>query len=252
MMKRRYLLLFAFFAIILLQNQNVKAQPPAFDSLLKKALETDELLPFLIDSAVKYSSSIKRLQSNIDVTQENLSISKNLILNGINANSSFNYGTNFSAITNQNNITAGSNLTNAQSGFYNVGIGVQLPITQFINRKHILKAGKSQVEMAKSEKDVAIYEIKQEVIRLYHQFKLAHKLLGIASKNNQSAQINYAMIEKDFIQGQVTVTQLAAITEIANKSVVEFETGVNSFQSIYMQLEVLTNTSLLTLIRLVK
>ena len=106
--------------------------------------------------------------------------------------------------------------------------------------------------MAKSEKEIAVYDIKQSVIIMYHQFKLAHKLVMISSKNNQSAQINYAMMEKDFVQGQVTVTQLAAVTEIANKSVVEFETTVNGFQSVYMQLEMLTNTNLLTLIRQVK
>lgn len=251
-MKRRYLLLTAFCAIVLLHPQLVKAQTPAFDSLLKKALETDELLPYLIDSAAKYSPALKRMQNNVDAMKENLSISKNQIFSGVNANSSFNYGTNFAAITSQNNVTAGSNFTNAQTGFYNVGLGIQVPLTQIINRKHILKAGASQVEMAKSEKEVVMYELKQDVIRMYHQFKLAHKLLGISSKNNQSAQINYAMMEKDFIQGQVTVSQLAVVTEMANKSAVEFETTSNNFQSMYMQLETLTHTNLLTLIQLVK
>ncbi len=234
--------------MVLLQSLHVKAQAPEFDSLLTKAFETDELLPFLMDSALKYAPSIKRLQSNIEGLKENLSISKNLILSGVNANSSYNYGTNYSAVSSQN----GASLTNSQSGFYNVGIGIQLPLNQFLNRKHILKAGQSQVEMAKSEKDIAAFDVKQAVIILYHQFKLAHKLVAVSSKNNRSAQINYAMMEKDFIQGQVTVTQLAAVTEIANKSVVEFETAVNNFQSVYMQLEMLTNTSLLTLIRMVK
>jgi outer membrane protein TolC len=238
--------------LLLLIGSCAKAQEPAFDSLLAKALSTDQLLPQLIESAVEYSPAVKRLQSNVDGLKENLQVSKNFIFSALNVNSSANYGTNFSALNNQQTPNPGNILTSTQTLFYNVGIGFQLPLTHLLNRKHQLKAGKAQVEMAKSEKENVAFGVKQDVIKLYHEFKLAHRLLGIAAKNKQSSQINYQMVEKDFLQGQVTVSQLSTVLEIANKSVVDFETYLNQFQQLYMQLETLTNAKLTTLLKQVK
>jgi outer membrane protein TolC len=232
-------------------QKNIKAQTVSLDSLLEKALATDELLPLLIDSAIKYSPEVRRLSSNTAAMKENLSVNKNFIFSALSVNSSYNYGTNFASVSNQ---AAGglNNFTTAQTGFYNVGVGFQLPLTHILNRKHIIKNGKAQVDMAASQTDVAILNVKQDVIRLYQDFKLSVKLLAISSKNKQNAQVNYTMVEKDFIQGQSTVVQLSSVSEINNKAIIEFETNLIRFQTLYMQLETYTNTNISTLIKQVK
>jgi outer membrane protein TolC len=250
-MKQPYLLT-AVTVLWLLISSCAKAQEPAFDSLLAKALSTDEILPQLIASAVTYSPAVKRLQNNVEGLKENLQINKNFIFSALNVNSAANYGTNFSALNNNQSTNPGNILTSNQTLFYNVGIGFQLPLTHILNRKHQVKAGKAQIEMAKSETENVAFGVKQEVIKLYHEFKLSHRLLGIAAKNKQSSQINYQMVEKDFLQGQVTVSQLSTVLEISNKSVVDFETYLNQFQQLYMQLETLTNTKITTLLKQIK
>jgi len=228
------------------------AQSVLADSLLVKALTSDQLLPILIDSAIKYSPEVRRIGSNEDYAAANLRISKNIVYSAFSMVSSYNYGTNISAISNQSGTIGGNNFTTAQNSFYNVGVGIQLPITHLINRKSIIKAGQSQVNMAVAEKDKAALFIRQEVIRLYQDFKLSQKLVVISSKNKQSAQINNTMAEKDFLNGQITVDQVSRVLDIYNKSIIEFETNVNRFQLTYMQLEAYTGTNLSTLIMQVK
>ena len=106
--------------------------------------------------------------------------------------------------------------------------------------------------MAEWEKNNTSLYIKQEVIRLYQDFKLSQKLVTISSKNKEASQINYVMAEKDFVQGQIPVSEISRLLDIANKSSQEFETNLNRFQTNYMQLEAYTNTNLLTLIKQVQ
>lgn len=237
--------------LLLFLQKNVQAQIAPLDSLLNKALATDELLPLLIDSAIKYSPEVRRLSNNTVAMKENLSVSKNFIFSALSVSSSYNYGTNFANVNNQT-VGGTNNFTTAQTGFYNVGVGFQLPLTHILNRKHLIKNGKAQIDMAASQVDVAIFNVKQDVLRLYQDFKLAVKLLAISAKNKQSANINYTMLEKDFIQGQSTVVQLSSVTEINNKAIIEFETNVIRFQTLYMQIEMYTNTNLSNLIKQVK
>ncbi|MFM2358116.1 MAG: hypothetical protein RLY16_108 [Bacteroidota bacterium] len=233
-------------------TKNLKAQVASSDSLLTKAFITDELLPHFIDSALKYSPEIKRLSSITTSMKENLQIAKKNIFSAINVNSSYNYGTNFTALNTPTGGGATNTFTTAQTGFYNVGVGLQLPITSILNRKNQLKSGKAQVDMANAQVDGAALLVKQDVIRLYQEMKLAFRLLTISTKSKQSAQINYTMLEKDFVQGQATVVQLSSVLEIANKAVVDYETNLIRFQTAIMTMEAYTNVNLLSLLKLVK
>lgn len=250
-MNRKCLLLICVLLWAAIIPGKMRAQSTSLDSLLTKSFETDQLLPMLVDSAIKYSPIVKRMASNINYATEGLQINKKSIYNSLSLNSSYNYGTNYSAINNSTG-TALNNFTTSQSGFYNLGVGIQLPLTQILSRKNIIRAGEAQVQMASSDKDNAVLFVKQEVIRLYQELKLAHKLLIIGGKNKQSAQINFAMAEKEFQQGQSSIEQEARILDIYNKSVIEFETYINRFQTAYMQIESYTGTNLSTLLKQVK
>ena len=225
------------FSFLFLFFHTLQAQSVTMDSLLKRVLATDELLPMLIDSALKNSPE-----------KANYQISKNVIFDALSLQSSYNYGTNFFS-SNNTSLTPGfANLTKAQNGNYTVGIGLQLPISQIINRKNILKLGQSRLNMANAEQEMVVLNIKQQVIQLYLDFKLIHKLMAISSKNKEAAQINNLMAEKDFLNGQINVEQASVVLGVYNKSVVEYETYVNKFQNSYLQLEAFTGTTISSLL----
>ena len=238
--------------LMILFQLSAKAQSPLPDSLLAKAFTTDKLLPMLIDSAVKFSPEVNRVNYTLDYIKDEQKINKNSIYNALSFLSSYNYGTNFSAITKAPGVIGNDNFTKAQTGYYNVGIGLQLPLSLLLNHKNIAHADQSLVKASESEKEKSALFVKQEVIRLYQNLKLSYKLVVLSSKNKQAAQINYDMSEKNFIQGQTDIAVITSVGDVFNKASIEFETEVNNFQTYYFQLEAYCNVDLSLLIKQVK
>jgi outer membrane protein TolC len=242
---------FVTLSFLLLLNFSVKAQSASVDSLLSKALANDVLLPMLMDSAIKYSPSAKMSRSNKNLALANFDMKKKAIFNALSLHTSFGYGTNYSAVNNQSS-SIGNDLTSGQSMFYSAGVGLQIPINQIINSKNIRKANQSILEVAVADNEKTDLQIKQEVIKLYQEFKLIEKLMGISYKNLQSAIINNTLAEKNFLNGQISVEQASIVQGNYNNAVIAYETYKSSFQSSYMQLEVFTGISLSSLIMSIK
>lgn len=251
MSRLNYLAFSIIVFLLVLLNASAKAQSPSIDSLLSKALASDVLLPMLMDSAIKYSAEARMSRSNETLALANYDIKRKAVYNALSLHTSYGYGTNYAAVNNQSS-TVPTNLTTAQSMYYNVGVGLQLPITQIINRKSIRKAEQSIVEIAVADKEKTVLEIRQEVIKLYQEFKLIQKLMSVSYKNLQSAGINNTLAEKDFLNGQITVEQASLVQVHYNNAVIAYETYKNNFQSSYLQLEVFTGTNLSALIMHIK
>lgn len=237
------LLSFLFLNKVAAQEQTV-----ALDSLLVKVLASDTLLPILIDSAIKYSPEARKVRSIAIAAGVTKKISQNSIYEAVSLHSSYGYGTNYSAVNNQSAIV-GNNLTTAQSSFYNIGIGMQLPLSLILNRKNQLKMQNAMVETAVAQKDNTELQVRHDVINLYQDFKLMQKLLVISSKNKQAAEVNNTLAQKDFLNAQITVDQVSSVMEKYNKSIIDFETNIIRFQTSLLQLEVYTGTNLSILIR---
>ena len=242
-----FLLIFLFFNIY-----TIKAQSSSVDSLLSKAFKTDILLPSLINAAIKFSPQVQINNYNVLYASENVQIAKKAIFNAVSFLSNYNYGNNVSALNYQSLNAGGYNFTTAQTAFYNVGIGLQLPFGQVISRRNYIGASKALVNAAVAEKEKSALIIKQEVIRLYQDLKLVHKLMDISAKNKQAFQINNKMAEKDFLNAEISVDQVSRVLETYTQSIITFETYVNKFQTSYMLLEAFTGTDLSKLIMSVK
>ena len=238
--------------LLLTNTFSAKAQSSSVDSLLNKAFKTDVLLPLLITAAIKFSPQIQINNYDVLYASENVQIAKKAIFNAVSFLSNYNYGNNVSALNYQSLTAGGYNFTTAQTAFYNVGIGLQLPLGQIISRRNYINASKALVNAATAEKEKSALIIKQEVIRLYQDLKLIHKLMDISAKNKQAFQINNKMAEKDFLNAEITVDQVSRVLESYTQSMITFETYVNKFQTSYMLLEAFTGTNLSKLIMSVK
>ncbi len=246
---RRYIFVF-FLCLFGISENCIRAQTLDADELLTKSLDSDELLPLLIEAAINFSPQVKRVNNTLEIANSSLKINKNLIYNGLALSSSYHYGTNYSAI---NSSTALQNtLTTSQTGFYNVGVAFQLPITSIINRKHTLKTSQAQINIALAEQENINLAIKQDIITQYQELKLAKKLLAISRSSLQSAQTNHLMAEKQFLQNQIAIDQSSRVFEVYNKAKVEYETALNRFQTIFMQLEASIGGNLTTLLKQIK
>lgn len=229
----------------LLPTQSLYAQQA--DSTLTRLFTSDALLPILIDSACSHAPMIKRLEASERFADANLKTTRKQALSALSFLSSYNYGTNFTAV-NQSAGAGVNNLTTATTGFYNIGVGIQLPITHLLSRKHLIAAGQAQIDMAREEQQSVALVVKQEVIRLYQALKLAFNLMQINNTNRQAAKVNYTIAEKEFLNGQLTVEQLSRVQDLTNKANIEYQTSLNTFQTAFMQLEAYAGVNLTKLI----
>ena len=247
-LKNIFLLIAVCFAGSVLRAQSIDV-----DSLLIRALRTDELLPILIKSAQKNSPEVKRTEGGKAYAEANAHISRNSIFNALNLQSSYIYGTNYTSLSDKTSTSiVSNNLTTAQSGFYNLGVGFQMPLSAILNRKHIVRSGESQITMAEAEYERLGLVVKQETIRLYEDFKLAHRIVLLGNNNKKSTQINKSMAERDFANGQITIDKLTVVLESHNKALFEYETYENKFEATFRQLEAFTGVNFIELLKTMK
>lgn len=251
---KKHILKTVLFLMIGMGSLEVNAQTVSTDILMAKALESEDFLLLLIESAIKFSPLVKKGTAAVDIASSNFKINKNAILSGVSALSSYNYGTNYSAVNNPTGSVPGANsFTTSQTGFYNLGVAVQMPLTSILNRKHLVKSGQAQINIALAEQENINLAIKQEVIRQYQALKLAKKILALNNSNLQSAQSTYVMAEKQFANNtQIGIDQFSVVLESYNKAKIEYETSLNTFQTVFMQLEAFVGVNLSTLLQQIK
>ena len=217
----------------------VHAQVIPTDSALLKLLDSDVLLPIIMDSAIKNSGEIRRIENGVLVWKETTESNKKNIWSGISLLSSYNYGTAADLTVGKDNTSTNqaSTFRSNKGDRYNFGVNVQIPITFFLSRKNLIHVSELQAKMAEGEKDNAKLYIKAEVIRMYQEMKLAQKLVLVSSKGKQVAFVNYSLAEKGFVQGNGDLETVSRLHDIYSKASAQFETDFNRFQTNYLQLQ---------------
>lgn len=193
-MPKKTFLLFAFFSLRLAAG----AQDLPSDSTLARILESNVLLPLLMDSAVKNSAEVKRMGKNVAQFEQNLQALKKSLLNNIMFNSSYGYGNvgSLAYVKDPTGINQLANDNSLRTTRYNVGVSLQLPLGNFLTRKNATRSMELQIGMAEDEKENAAVYIKQQVIKMYQQLKLAHTLLLTTGKMYQTAKLSVDMAQK--------------------------------------------------------
>ena len=240
--------LLAICLLVLCTAGNAQSFPS--DSALTRILQSDVLLPLLIDSAVKNSPEIKRGSKSVALFEENLQTSKKSILNSVFLTSNYGYG-NTGSLSLEKDLNAfnqGNYYTNIRSSRYNIGVNLQLPLGNLLSRKNTARAVEIQIGMAEDEKANAALFVRQEVIKVYQELKLSHAHLITSTKAKQTAFISMNMVQKNFMDGQATVEQLSKQQNDYNTALMEYDTHLNKFQTSFLLLENYTGVHLSKLI----
>lgn len=229
----------------------VQAQEFSLTNKMDYAFESDILLDMILDSALKHSPEMRRSESSGQLAQANAAMNRNSIFSALSFRSSYLYGTNYASVSNSQIEPVGNFITNSQTGFYNLGLGLQLPLNLLLNRKYVQQAGATQIKISEAEKQKAELAVRQQVIDLYMDLKLSYKLLQYSTANKKTSEVNYAMAEKEFINGQLSLDQISRMQEITNKVFTEHETNLNRFQASLLHLEAYTGIDFYQLITLI-
>ncbi|MEI6682007.1 MAG: TolC family protein [Bacteroidota bacterium] len=120
---------------------------------------------------------------------------------------------------------------------YSTALYLNMPINTIVGRKNQIKLAKTEIEQAEQMAGVQRDETRQLVIRQYNDLILKQRLLRIKSKSLETGKINLQMVEKEFANGVVSVTEYARITDIVAKAEADYESARMDFLTTYMVLE---------------
>jgi outer membrane protein TolC len=236
--KYNYNILILFFAILIFQTSSSAQESGKFD------IQNDDIesmlppLETIIDSAIANNPTIRSTDLQTRIKEYKLKGDRTLWIKNLGMQTDVRYGTinNFSSNTGDGQIPS---LSVMQSNSLNYGVGafVKIPIYDVINRKNIIRSDQFEIEQAQYLSQSQINELRKIVIVQYNDLILKHRVLKIKSKYAETSKINLQMVEKEFSNGAIQITEYARQSEIAAKTEVEFETARLDFKTSYMIFE---------------
>lgn len=198
----------------------------------------------LTEAALDNSPQVKYQESIILRNKENIKERKKRWTNRIFMDAGYSYTNNFS-VTNLNSSTNNvETVALRNGGNYRAGITLRLSLYDLLVTKHLKLGAMHEKNASENQLKVIEKQIMWEVTQLYKNLQLAQTLLKIKSEKMQTLALQRQMAEKEFTQGQIKISELSRLTELASNAHQEFEQGKNAYEKAYLQLEQFVGKSL--------
>jgi len=118
-----------------------------------------------------------------------------------------------------------------------VGVSIRMPMVDLWDLHNRVKTATKRLEMSIAERENQKLELRKEIILRYNQLVINQRILKIANENQTYTSLQKDMGEKEFLNGQTTLYELARINEMQRKAVTDFELARIEFYNAYMILQ---------------
>lgn len=220
-------------------SSQCNAQPPA-TSMVEMVIPP---LFDVIDSAMKHNALVRFREMDIRAKEYKLKSERTYWTRNLGLQADTRYGTFDNYAYNNTGLSTTMLLTNSRQFNYGMGVYVKFPLSDLFDRKNQINRASYELEQAHSMADAQQEELRQEVIRLYHDLLLKQKMLRIRSKALGSARVNQDMIEKEFQNGLIPVVEYVRVSDIVSNVEADYEKAKSEFISSRMILEDLAGFS---------
>ncbi|MFN3851996.1 MAG: TolC family protein [Spirosomataceae bacterium] len=127
---------------------------------------------------------------------------------------------------------------------FRVGVTVRVSLYDMIARKDLIKQAQYRQAASEQHSKFLSQDVKFRITDLYKDAQLAYKLLSIKAEKKYALFLQKEMAEKEFQQGQLHISELGRITELASNAFAEFEQASTTYEKLYYQLEIMLGVSL--------
>ena len=127
--------------------------------------------------------------------------------------------------------------TNRSETKYNGAFYIYMPLYMVIGRRSQIILAKTEIEQSQNMAEVQRNETRQLVIRQYNDLILKQRLFKLKLKYLETARINLQIVEKEFTNGVIAVTEYTRISEIVSRAEADYEGCRIDFLTAYMVLE---------------
>lgn len=183
----------------------------------------------IIDSVLKNNAMLKFRKQGIGVKESTLESEKIYWTRNLGIQAETRYGTLNSFSTSADGNSTAAFATIATQFNYSAGVYLKFPVFDFLNRKKQITLARLEVEQAMSMEQSLKDEIRQAVIKLYHDLLLKQRILKIRSESLGSGRVNMQMAEKEFRNGVIQVTEYSRISGITSNLEVDYEFAKSEF-----------------------
>jgi outer membrane protein TolC len=192
----------------------------------------------LIDSAIVHSPLLKVTDADISIARYRIKTARrdwmqNLYIDGMLQTDVWD------ALTNNRTSYGDDNtILSYQDNYrYLAAMSFRLPLDDLWDRHNRIKAETKFLEKNMAVRDNQILELRKSIIEEYNTLIVTQKILKIANDNVIANALQKEMGDKEFVNGQTTLYQLAYINEMYRKAVTDFEQARIEFYNSYMILQ---------------
>lgn len=168
----------------------------------------------LITRALVNSPNLKIASSKVERSQYEKKLEQGNWGRLISLGGAFRYGNGALLTGNLDDTETNYALRTTESFNYNIGVSIGLPLSEFFSRGKVIKLKQLALDQAEWERENVKTTIREEVVNRYQSFLLSVKLLEGISNAVGHADLAFAVIDKQFKEGNVTITEYAQALEM--------------------------------------
>lgn len=176
----------------------------------------------LIDSAERNSPLLKLIEADVVIQRlKTVSLKREWMRNiGFEASVRYGYGLLDNFVLSQN---FGNDLyyQNIETR-YNIGVFLKIPLSNIYDRSSIKISIKEQ-EKANYQLEKTLNELRQLIIVQYNNVVKAHRSLSLRTESLALYQIQAERAEKDYLNGQISISEYARLKEMLTGSLMNLE-----------------------------
>jgi len=209
-----------------------------FNPLIDDIIQRIPPLEDLIDSAIVHSPQIKFYEADIQAWGYRVKSASRVWMRNFYFDAYLQTDWWDAATNNADNFGVSNNVYTFQNNYRGLGqIEIRIPMQDLWDRKNQMKTATKEIEKAMASKDNVILVLRQQIITNYNQLIVNQKILKNANESVIAGAMNKEMGDKEFLNGQSTLYDLAYIMEMYRVAVYNYETSRNAFFNSYMILQ---------------
>ncbi len=223
----------------LLKAQDIDALKLDTESIFENDAFMLPPLAALIDSAIVYSPLLRQYDAQMEIRDLERRGVKNDWANNLYTIAEWKYGSteNVVFVEDGNNTIIGGSANTARASRSQLGVGLRLTLFDITQRKRVVAIADAKYDYAAAQRDEIIQLIRKDVTLLFNDLILSQRLLTIKSETQQAKLLHFNLAEKQFLEGELPVSDYSKIIEMIAKSSAEFEEAKMDFTNKYFLLE---------------
>jgi outer membrane protein TolC len=209
-----------------------------FDPMKDDISDNIPPLEVLIDSAIAHDPYIHFRDIQLIVNNCKLKASKVDWTRNVGVQTDVRYGNYYNySVNSSGGVEPPPVATTRNETKYGAALYLNLPFYTLANRRNQIKLANAEIDQAQQMAEVQRNEKRQLVIKQYNALILSQRLIRIKAKYLETSNLNMMMVEKQFSNGIISVTEYARISEIVTRIVSDYENARMDFLTNYMILE---------------